>query len=328
MSAAEHQRALQEGAVLRGSFWIGGTDVQNAGTLEWSYEGGAILRLVGDTTGWPTELGSYEHTVHGILEGTEEITLLHAGVRSLTIRRRATMLSSYTLVWGSHTTTGARWDRGVYETANLAGWVGDTGLNRHRAESGLTDGVVMRPPDRRTLRLPRATTSSLVTEHSSDPFGYESHWSVRVQQRLVVDVRQRAGRGRRRSCTLRAGGGPAMPKMQGTQRRTVPHHIGPRGLPSAHGSAAARSARADLWRTGLAGARAAGRHYRRRLVHRPRRSRWPHRQDRPEPDGGRAGVGRDARRRMTPEATERPPNLGDRVGSSGGDELHSVSLAR
>ena len=51
----------------------------------------------------------------------------------------------------------------------------------------------------------------------------------------------------------------------------------------AHGSAAARSARADHWRTGLAGARAERRCDRRRLIQRPRRSRWPHRQDRLQP---------------------------------------------
>jgi hypothetical protein len=46
--------------------------------------------------------------------------------------------------------------------------------------------------------------------------------------------------------------GPPMPEMQGTQRRTVPHSIRPRGLAGARGSAATRPARADLWRTGLA----------------------------------------------------------------------------
>ena len=191
MMTAERQRALKAGEVLRGGFWVAGTNVQNAGTLEWSFEGGVILRLIGDTRGWPTELGEFHHTIHGIVEGTDEVTLLYAGVRSLTLGRRPTMLSSTTLVWGSHVTTNTRWERAVYETANLAGWVADTGLDRHRSRKGMSDGVVMRPPYHRRLKLPRAS-SSLVTQHAADPFGYRPEWAVRVQQRLVVNVRRGA----------------------------------------------------------------------------------------------------------------------------------------
>ncbi len=176
---------------MRGGFWVAGMTVHNAGTLEWSFESGAVLRLIGDTSGWPAELGRFHHTVHGILEGIDDITLLYAGVRSVALGRRPTMLSSTTLVWGAHITTSTRWARAVYETANLAGWVADTGLDRHQSKSGIPDGVVMRPPHHRSLRLPRAN-SSLVTEHASDPFGYRSDWSVRVQQRLVVNVRRSA----------------------------------------------------------------------------------------------------------------------------------------
>jgi hypothetical protein len=74
------------------------------------------------------------------------------------------------------------------QSRHLAGWVADTGLDRHHAESGLPDGVILRPPTKRRLRLPRAE-SFLSTEHHADPFGYRSSWSVAVRQRLVVNVR-------------------------------------------------------------------------------------------------------------------------------------------
>ena len=57
------------------------------------------------------------------------------------------------------------------------------------------------------------------------------------------------------------------------------------------------------------------------------RTEGSRRRDRDAPDGGRAGVGWGVRHR-TPEGTEGQPKLGRRVGSSGGDELQSVSLAR
>jgi hypothetical protein len=191
MTTAERQQALQEGAVLRGEFWVAGTNVQNAGTLEWSFQVGAVVHLTGDTSAWPAEFGEFRHTIHGILEGIDDITLLYAGVRRVSARGTTTMLSSTTLAWGSNIMASTRWERAVYETANLAGWVADTGLDRHYSRSRMADGVVMRPPYHRDLRLPRAN-SSLVTEHTADPFGYRSDWSVSVQQRLVVNVRRRA----------------------------------------------------------------------------------------------------------------------------------------
>jgi hypothetical protein len=191
MTSAERRQALQEGAVLGGGFWVAGTNVQNAGTLEWSFETGAVLRLIGDTKGWPTDVGTFHHTIHGILEGSDDITLLYAGVRTIALGERPTMLSCTTLAWGSQITTRTRWSRAVYETANLAAWVADTGLDRHRAKSGVTDGIVMRAPHRRRLRLPRSD-SALVTEHEAGSFGYRLDWSVRVQQRLVVNVRRGA----------------------------------------------------------------------------------------------------------------------------------------
>jgi hypothetical protein len=50
----------------------------------------------------------------------------------------------------------------------------------------------------------------------------------------------------------------AMPDMQGTPRRAVPHPIGSRVLAHARGSAATRSPRADLGQAGLAASLSAG----------------------------------------------------------------------
>jgi ApeA N-terminal domain 1 len=191
MTTAERQQALQRGEVLRGGFWVAGTNMRAAGTLEWSYENGARLRLIGDTHGWPTDFGNFGHVIHGIVEGADDVTLPDAGVLSTTAVGRPTMFSAMTLAWGAHVALDTKWERAVYETANLAGWVADNGLDRHLGPSGLPDGVVMRPPRRRELRLPRAE-SFLVTEHDAENLGYQSGWSVHAQQRLVVNVRRAA----------------------------------------------------------------------------------------------------------------------------------------
>jgi ApeA N-terminal domain 1 len=191
MTTTERLEVLRSGAVVRGEFWIAGTKLERAGTLEWSFQRGAILRLIGDTKGWPTDLGQFHHTIHGILEGVDDVTLLYAGVRRTALVDRPTMFSGTTLAFGSHINPETRWSRAIYETANLAGWVADSGLDPHRGQSGAVDGMFMRPPRRRSLHLPRAD-AWLSTEHDAAPFGYVGAWSVQVRQVLVVDVRRRA----------------------------------------------------------------------------------------------------------------------------------------
>lgn len=155
--------ALARGEVVRGEFWIAGSSVESAGTLEWSFANGAMLRLIGDTKGWPTDLGRYHHVVHGILDASEEVTLFDAGVRSIALFNRPTELSSDTLAWGAHATPESRWKRAVYETANLAGWVADNGLEPHLSSDGLMDGIVIQESRQRLVNLPRAG-SKLATE--------------------------------------------------------------------------------------------------------------------------------------------------------------------
>ena len=150
MTAAEVQDAIVRGATLGGEFWIAQTTTRSAGTLVWSFEKGAVLELIGHTRGWPTDLGQFHHTVHGVLEGTVEITLFDAGVRSMTAVNSPTTLGGFTLVSGANTTPATKWRRVVFETANLGGWVRDTGRVPHYSAPGVRDGVVRSPPCVRT----------------------------------------------------------------------------------------------------------------------------------------------------------------------------------
>jgi hypothetical protein len=185
------QAVLTRGEVVRGEFWIAGSNVESAGTLEWSPDGGATLRLIGDTKGWPTDLGRYDYVVHGVLDAQEPITLLNTGVRSIALMNRPTELSSYTLVWGANINPASKWSRVVYETASLAGWVADNGFEPRLSRRHRMDGIRLREPQHRPVNLPRAE-AHLATEVDADPLGYRADWSVRARQRLVVDVRRPA----------------------------------------------------------------------------------------------------------------------------------------
>ena len=177
--------------MVRGEFWIAGSKVVSPGTLEWTFESGASLELIGDSDGWPTDLGRFHHVVHGVLDAGEDVTLFDAGVRSLTLGRRPTALSGNTLIWGANTTPDFRWARAVYETANLAGWVADNGLEAHFSRKRQMDGVVIKEARNRPVTLPRAD-AFLATEVDVDPFVYQASWSVTARQRLVVDARRKA----------------------------------------------------------------------------------------------------------------------------------------
>lgn len=185
------QAALGRGEVMRGEFWMGGSGVESAGTLEWSFADGATLNLIGDTRGWPTDLGRYHHVVHGILDASEDVTLFDAGVRSISSFARPTRLGSNTLIWGAHAGPESRWKRVVYETANLAGWVGDNRLEPHHSPTGRLDRVIIQEARLRPVKLPRAE-SGLATEIDADPWGHRADWAVRARQRLVVNVRRSA----------------------------------------------------------------------------------------------------------------------------------------
>lgn len=191
MQMNARQRALRAGDVLRGEFSVAGSDVVSAGTLRWTSESGAEIRLIGDTRGWPTELGGYDLVVHGVIEGTDRVTLLYSGVREISLINRTTALSSTTLAWGAHLTRETRWSRAVYETASLSGWIADSGLKVQRSKSGRSFGMLFSAPPRRDLNLPRAE-AWFTAEPDADPVGYRPDWSIRSRQVLVVNVSRRA----------------------------------------------------------------------------------------------------------------------------------------
>jgi hypothetical protein len=192
MTADAQQAALLGGESARGEFTVAGSKLTVAGTLAWSFKRGAILRLIGWADGWPTGFGDYSHIIHGVLDDGTNVSLLYAGLRSLSFNSNPNAYSSTTLVWGFHMTPQSMWRRGVYETANLAGWIAQNGFKPHYSDADRrVDAIQISPPAPLELRLPRSS-AKLVTEHDAAPFGYRADWSITARQRLVVDVRRRA----------------------------------------------------------------------------------------------------------------------------------------
>jgi len=199
VSVAMSQRtraALLAGEVVRGEFAPGKSDLATPGTLAWSAESGADLVLIGDTAGWPGDLGKYRHAVQGVIDGRDAVTILHAGVRQISAFGRTSALRATTLALGEHIDEATRWSRAIYETTNLSEWIAASGLQHVSAdEPGEgASGILWEPPPRHDFQLPRAD-AAFIGHAEMDPVGYMSSWSVVTSQRLVVDVRRRATMG-------------------------------------------------------------------------------------------------------------------------------------
>jgi hypothetical protein len=151
MSISQRIRGdLMAGKVVRGEFAPAGSDLATPGTLTWSAEDGADLVLIGDTARWPGDLGEYRHTIHGVIDGRDHVTVRRAGVRRISAFGQTDALRATTLVLGEHVHEATRWSRAIYETTNLSEWIGTSGLRHIRPEKPgeRAYGILWEPPPR------------------------------------------------------------------------------------------------------------------------------------------------------------------------------------
>src|SRR4051812_41991317 len=127
MMSERVRSALLAGEVLRGRFSIAGTGVDAPGTLVWSFDAGAVVDLIGDTSDWSADF-SLELTLHGSIEDGNRVTIHYARVPSISAHQRVRRLIGSTVALGMYVDDSARWSRAIYSTANLSEWIPETGL--------------------------------------------------------------------------------------------------------------------------------------------------------------------------------------------------------
>jgi ApeA N-terminal domain 1 len=182
--------ALREGRALTGYFVPRGLEAEVPGVLSWSFEGGARLDLIGDTSAWP-EVGSPHFVVHGWLRDGGDVSLMHAWVKTVAMTDQVTALRSSTLALGEQVELDTRWTRAFYSTANLSEWRRDSGLAySHPAPRARPNHfrVDWRPPTRDEVDVPGARLIFRGTRDAS--VGYSADWSITTWQDLVVNPEQ------------------------------------------------------------------------------------------------------------------------------------------
>jgi hypothetical protein len=126
------QLQLEDGAELRGRFWIAGQEETHAaGILRWSKTGGAEVRLIGPFQGWPVLAGQPDDLdVHGIsIEGGTGISLPRPLVSQSGIGATAFMtLKDPTLVLEVNLEPDQTWKKLILRTTHLHEWLPTTGF--------------------------------------------------------------------------------------------------------------------------------------------------------------------------------------------------------
>ncbi|ADB50438.1 HEPN domain-containing protein [Conexibacter woesei] len=181
---------LREGRALPGYFKPREMEAKVPGVLNWSFERGAELELIGDTTGWP-EMGAPQFVVHGWLRQGVQVSLLHTWVKRTTMATQVIALQSSTLALGEHMDHGTCWPQAIYSTANLSEWRRDTGLTYSRPAPKVRPKhvrVEWQPPSLDDVKVRGARMTFGGESHYS--VAYAADWSIATWQDLVVNPEQ------------------------------------------------------------------------------------------------------------------------------------------
>jgi hypothetical protein len=179
--------SLAAGRVVTAIVWPAENSYYRAAaTLEWSFESGAMVRLVEPTDEWQLPCNSGHHVMHLAVNEGEEYTVLDARVNGLSADGRISRLGAYTLALGAHTGQRERWPAAKYSTANLTEWFGESGIHVSYPN---TDTVSIqlhyKAPERRELAV-GAGKLTFGAEIDTPGVIYAADWSISTWQTMHV----------------------------------------------------------------------------------------------------------------------------------------------
>ncbi len=185
------REGLLAGEIMRGTFALRDQEPV-AGTLHWTFEDGARVDLIGDTSGWPTGFAPNDLTLHGRISENDDLTLLGARVQRVSASWRLEAMTSSVLALGAHVSRDTYWQRGIYGTTNLSEWVRDSGLmpEYDPNDRDAPTGMLWQAPTRHEFEVPRADAALAGYNHQA-PIGYVRDWSIETGTQLVINSRRR-----------------------------------------------------------------------------------------------------------------------------------------